>query len=505
MPPAAARDIFIILVDLKSSPRDDVLHTLSTVILYKQLSASKSEYNLYLVNAADSSNKLKYTGIYKWEIPDAIEDLCQEISSIETGQSDWLEALALAVDDLSEKFEKPGVITLQVLFITDLCSFERPDNGKLMEKLINDCKQMDIFLYVIGLPIEPPKTIFSHKDVSEWMAKLQIDKDQSNLKIMKKIVNKTPHSVMCNFEVGFHLFHSYKYFKGMQPWKVPLTCGSKLNLPVSTIRVSKRDPPFSLKNLSAKVDLKWAFEDEQDKIIDSVDTVSGLIKHGKFIKIESDGRFKIVGPRSFQVLGFTKAVNVPEYFLQSDGSYLVLPDCEQPEEYLKFFNALIEELAESKVYIIARRVYNADCNPKFSALIPWNEFNLKGFILCQLPYADDVVNIYVEEDVDLAPELNPDEKCFEFLDKINVGSDKCKLQVPLSPTMMVYSNAINIIAKVEEKLMHSNRCTAAESYTSELPFQDDFQNNWPQRNVDDPKKEKVGKADFEDVDDFNFD
>ncbi|ENN70673.1 hypothetical protein YQE_12618, partial [Dendroctonus ponderosae] len=248
-----------------------------------------------------------------------------------------------------------------------------------------------------------------------------------------------------------------------------------------------------------------AFEDEQDKIIDSVDTVSGLIKHGKFIKIESDGRFKIVGPRSFQVLGFTKAVNVPEYFLQSDGSYLVLPDCEQPEEYLKFFNALIEELAESKAYIIARRVYNADCNPKFSALIPWNEFNLKGFILCQLPYADDVVNIYVEEDVDLAPELNPDEKCFEFLDKINVGSDKCKLQVPLSPTMMVYSNAINIIAKVEEKLMHSNRCTAPESYTSELPFQDDFQNNWPQRNVDDPKKEKVGKADFEDVDDFNFD
>lgn len=94
-------------------------------------------------------------------------------------------------------------------------------------------------------------------------------------------------------------------------------------------------------------------------------------------------------------------------------------------------------------------------NFTFNCKIRRNQFNLKGFILCQLPYADDVVYPYVEEDADLAPELNPDEKCFAFLDKINVASEKCELRVPLSPTMMVYSNAINIIAKVEEKLMHS--------------------------------------------------
>lgn len=118
MPPAAARDIFIILVDLKASPRDDVLHTLSTVVLYKQLSAARNEYNLYLVNAAETSNKLNYPGIYKWEIPEAVQDLCPEVSAIETGQSDWMEALALAVDDLSEKFGKPGSFPIIYFYAT---------------------------------------------------------------------------------------------------------------------------------------------------------------------------------------------------------------------------------------------------------------------------------------------------------------------------------------------------------------------------------------------------
>lgn len=83
-----------------------------------------------------------------------------------------------------------------------------------MDNVIKHIANNDMFLYVIGPAIDPPKIICSKKDVKEWMSTLEVDKSNSNLKIMKKIINQTPHSVMCNYHVGVHLFHAYVYIKG---------------------------------------------------------------------------------------------------------------------------------------------------------------------------------------------------------------------------------------------------------------------------------------------------
>lgn len=112
---------------------------------------------------------------------------------------------------------------------------------------------------------------------------------------------------------------------------MPLSFGTQLNIPASTVPLTKTEPPFKLKNEGrSSEDDKWyvlgievlsfhfqllffrCYEDQPDVIIDPYDTVSGLVKHGKFIKIENESRFKIEGPRSFNVLGFTKATNVSE-------------------------------------------------------------------------------------------------------------------------------------------------------------------------------------------------
>lgn len=56
-------------------------------------------------------------------------------------------------------------------------------------------------------------------------------------------------------------------------------------------------------------------EEEQDKTYDLRDTVSGIVRHGKFIAIESDATFKTIGPRSFRILFITSLEKVPEVYL----------------------------------------------------------------------------------------------------------------------------------------------------------------------------------------------
>ncbi|XP_066146382.1 uncharacterized protein [Euwallacea fornicatus] len=506
MPPATAKDIIVILLDLKMKCRASAFCAFTQVILYEQLSDSKNLYKVFLVNTAQSANDSGYDGIARFNVDHDIASVLQEIMAVETGPADPLKALQIGVNELKEWLGKPGVMTLRLLFITDLSSFETPSqSSKLLNQLIEDIVEADIFISIVGPAINPPKIITSDKDVKKWMTTFIVPEQDDALAKMKLIVENTPHSVICNYTVGLNLFYSLKYHKGMQPWQVPLSFGTLLHLPASTIRVTKRQPPFALKDsFPRNFQNKWIIEEEQDKIIDERDTISGIIKYGKFVKIETDGRFKVQGPRSFQVLLISEKKYLPEYFFQSDGSYLVLPDQGQSLGYLQFFHALVDELIELDMCIIARRVFNKDLNPKFVALIPRSDFNIKGFILCNLPYADDIAHIYTEEDINLAPKVDVNKTLYDFLNSINVQHEKCQVKVPLAPTMMVYSTAFDIINKVIEKLVQDD-LKLKETVCDESGINlDDLKSKWPIRLSEEPNKEEAA-IDFDDVSDFNFD
>ncbi|KAL1512543.1 hypothetical protein ABEB36_002125 [Hypothenemus hampei] len=368
MPPAANRDVFVILYDLKVKNRSSALHTLSQIILYEELSQSKNQYKLYLVNAAETDNNLKHKGILKKDALIDAGSLIENILNVQQGKSDFLEALEVAVDELKEWFQKSGVATLQIVFITDLDTFESVIPS---EQLISNISSMSIFLYIIGPEIFPPKTIMCHDDISKWMKTFEANKLKGNLEVASSIVKSTPYSVICHYSLGMHLFHSYKFCNGKQAWQVPLSFGSILHLQVSTMKYCEAGMPFRLKNnLITERNQKWVYVDDPEKCIDIRDTVKGIVKHGKFVKIEDDARFKSYGPRSFQILLITEAKNVPEHSFQNENSYIVLPNQQQSEEYLQFINTFIDQLAEENKYIIARRVYNKDYNPMFVVLIP---------------------------------------------------------------------------------------------------------------------------------------
>lgn len=102
------------------------------------------------------------------------------------------------------------IITLQLVLLSDLESFEISKNDKIENTVINDLNNYDIFLYIVGPKFEPQQTVFSENDIQTWMKDIDIPENYG----IKSIIANTNHSVICNFDLGIHLFNSYKYNKG---------------------------------------------------------------------------------------------------------------------------------------------------------------------------------------------------------------------------------------------------------------------------------------------------
>ncbi|XP_050312681.1 uncharacterized protein LOC126747809 isoform X2 [Anthonomus grandis grandis] len=507
MPPKGAQkqDLTVILFDLKAAPFSSALDTLSNMILYKQLSTTQPIADkLYLVNAHKTSNAYEYNGLYCIDPTVKLTVLLGEIATMAVQINDqntscWLNALDAAKEDLRPYAKNPKIITAQIIFITDLECFTPPTNQEHLNQLIKDLKELDIFLYIVGLSIAPPKTLLTQKDVCDWMAGLELYK--KHLKPMERLIKETPHSVICNYDDGIHLVNAFKYFKGTQPWYAPLDFGTKLQVLTSSSRITKRGAPFKLKSTLHRKRPCWVYEDEQETTVDLSDVISGVLLHGKFVKINKD-RFKIDGQKDFRFLMFTDAKNVPEYLMQAEATYFVTADPRQTEYIL--FNTIVEEMAAQNLYGIARKTYAARCYPKFVVLIPKVDLNVKGFLSCEIPFADDLSEIYREDTVEKAPKVKIDENASNFLDSIDVNGESCKIHVPLGPKMMVHPTTLSIINQVKKKYIEEfsieKNCSPN---TSECAFEE-LKAEWPVRNLEKVKKEKTENDSFDNVDDFNF-
>lgn len=100
MPPPTNRDLFIVLVDLKTTSRLELLDTLHTIKLYEILSSSKSLCNkIYLVNSTHTSNSHDYKGIQIFDVGQDGSPTIPELPT-ETGESDFVEAIRVAATDL---------------------------------------------------------------------------------------------------------------------------------------------------------------------------------------------------------------------------------------------------------------------------------------------------------------------------------------------------------------------------------------------------------------------
>ncbi|XP_068902759.1 X-ray repair cross-complementing protein 5-like [Tenebrio molitor] len=460
MPPASKKDCSIILFDLASKSRERATQALLKICCNNFFIDSKDLTKLILLNSDVTENRLAAHHDGYDHINEIAKDvmvynpsvILEMIENSGTGEANWLEGLQVAVKSLKEEYEDiGGIVTFQLLFITDLVSPLAKYDKSHVDKIVNGINQLDAFFYVVGPDIDVPFPIKSPNHVNLWMKNLQVDETNQNLTIIKDIISKTKNSVVCDYKMGVHLFFSFRNWGGTQPWQVPLGIGSQIQIPAQTMKILNDTVQCKLVSSQGRFGQTiWIDAEDESIEIPPEDVKSGVMRHEKFIEMPDNKMFQSQTPRSFSILCFTDSANVPEYLMRGGGCYCVLPN--GTDEKNEAFNILVDRLAEQNKYVIARRVYNNNYLPKIVALVPKPDHNPKCFYLNSLPFADDVRLGYKERSLDAAPRTEVVTEVYDFLDSINIDSDRSVRTANLGINMMQDSNAQKIINKAADKL-----------------------------------------------------
>lgn len=175
MPPPAKRDCGVILFDVNASNKDEALAALMKISTFIWLSSTVDTYRLILSNTKESKNSKKYKHLYDTGLSDSDpQPILSCIENAEPEEGNWCDALLLAIEHLKEAHELPGVITLQILYITKLDGCSREMDMTKVERIINDLTEYDIYLYIIGPDVKLPYIITSQVDVSDAMKDITV-------------------------------------------------------------------------------------------------------------------------------------------------------------------------------------------------------------------------------------------------------------------------------------------------------------------------------------------
>ncbi|XP_057663923.1 uncharacterized protein LOC130898556 [Diorhabda carinulata] len=478
MPPATKKDCGIILFDVASSKKHELLSELIKFATFKYFLNTKSLYRLILVNSAETSNPKKYPGIFISKIedldPKAIVEL---IENAETAQSDWLNAVSLGIHFLKEGLQMPGLITLQLIYFTTLDSSNGSSlNEEKIAQIISQLNEDEMYFYLIGPNVQFP-FIINNNSVSKCMKQLQIDEMNENLVVAKKIVSEVNTAVMCNSTLGIHFIVTFKKHQGTQPCRVPIAIGTKLSIPVSTSKIYRKDISLSLQ-LDTKKIFDKTLADNRDVKIEESDLIKGIVLHNKCIQIEDD-MFKMDTKRCFDIIGFTSKKFIPEPYIGCNETYYILPELSDSDYHL--FTHLVNVLQETNKYGIIKRVYACNNNPKYYVLIPNVDHNPKCLTMTGLPFGENLVPHKYNSPVN--KKLEDDDFC-AFFNSLIIDDTNFDHRIPLSPTMMIgfyQQKFINATAKkyLERDLHFEN--LDSDSYCLEPEKLEDFKQLWPER------------------------
>ncbi|KAF5277009.1 hypothetical protein FQR65_LT16088 [Abscondita terminalis] len=443
MSPVVKKNTSIILLDVNTTPefRTASKNYLRKVFASKWFSESKDYTKLILINTEKTDNKLhrrfgraphicEVTGMIEFD-PRLIDSYLD--GEEEVGKGNWLVALAFAIEEIRENYgDDKGAITLQILLISDFSSPVHEFKEKQVHFITTSLNTLGIFLYIVGPQVKVPKQV---SDVRKWMYNVEFisNVNTNQLQIIKKIVENTKNSVVCDLNLGFHLFLNYKNPKSLQMWHVPLTAGKTVAIPSSTTRFLGVVNPPSMKKDELSIPWTWHLTDDVMVTVAYENVIGGIIKHGQFIPLPYDveKNFKCYGERRFEIIGFTNRNNVSEVHMRGNGSSFV-------QSSSRIFNLLVHCLVKKNLCAIARKVHIKNCKPKLMALLP--HVQEKGFIAVELPYKENISVKVTEEDIQVADTLSVNKE-YDFLTQLDVANEDNKdengsVRFPLVPTLM---------------------------------------------------------------------
>lgn len=177
MPPTPKRDCGVILFDVASSKKSELLNGLLKFASFRWFMNSKSMYRLILVNSAETRNRGNYPHIYTCNDLEEFDPklIVQEIENMQPGESNWVDALRVGILALKEVVEMAGIVSLQLIFFTGFDNITPNFDDTSIQKVINIInKYENMYLYIIGPDVTLPFAITSQQSIANCMQELQV-------------------------------------------------------------------------------------------------------------------------------------------------------------------------------------------------------------------------------------------------------------------------------------------------------------------------------------------
>lgn len=329
MPPRAKFDAAVILFDVNVSKQFYPLakNCLLDIYTKKWFMKSNDIAKLLFINDEQAeetkymrqvTNFVNYNpGIIKRKMVEA--DIKSESSRANV---DFLEALlyALTLFDLDET---KGCITTQVILITDFTKGIIEDSSRL-KQVINGFNDSDTFLYILGPEMVYNQMLKSIPDIRKWSKTTDpVNRDNSNIRIANNIVRSISNAVMCDLDVGWQIFSYFKRWHSPQPFAMPLSIGTKIQIEQKSFRLIKN---FDYPKVRRNLQVRYVLASDSGIEVEFENIARGFLAHDKLIPITEDVKkciFKTEGPRMFKLIGFTQKSNIPDYFFCEDGTIKV--------------------------------------------------------------------------------------------------------------------------------------------------------------------------------------
>lgn len=177
MPPAPKRNVCLTLFDLKSSNRGHLLEGLIKFATHKFLN-TKDQCSLFLTNCSETSNSKNVDNVLRTRIDEfqvnEIFDCINEAKPSTGDPVNLLDILSLAIHYVKQARGMPGVITLQIVYFTDLSSQVVKSDDRQIAKIIGDLNDDEIYLFIIGPDVAVPTPITNFDDIPKCMKGIMV-------------------------------------------------------------------------------------------------------------------------------------------------------------------------------------------------------------------------------------------------------------------------------------------------------------------------------------------
>lgn len=180
MPPAAKKDIVLIIFDIKSRKKEYLLKGLLKMATHKMIS-KKDLWQMLIVNTQETSNAKQIRNVAHTDIniknPKTIFDSITN-ANVTEGEcfSNFLDVLLLGIYYMKQAIGMSGAVNYQIVYFTTLEEDQQQqqhnkcDNEKVT-KIIRKLNEYNIHLYIFGPDITLPFPITKPEDVNECMQK----------------------------------------------------------------------------------------------------------------------------------------------------------------------------------------------------------------------------------------------------------------------------------------------------------------------------------------------